>query len=56
MALFKIDSEKCDGCGACVDECEALQKNWEIGPEKVDALLRSRRSVRAFKARPSNRV
>ena len=101
MDLFTINSEKCHGCGACVDECpvviikmaadgtepypiesaeelcidcghcvtvcphgaldhrisradecDTMRNGWEIGPEKVDGLLRSRRSVRAFKSKP----
>ena len=105
MGIFTINSEKCDGCGACVDECpvviikmqadgkvpypvasadelcidcghcvavcphgaldhrisraeecDTMRKGWEIDPEKVDGLLRSRRSVRAFKSNPVERT
>lgn len=105
MALFTVNAEKCDGCGACVDECpvfiikmeadgveprpiasadelcincghcvavcphgaldhriakadvcDAMAGDWELNPERVDGLLRSRRSVRAFKPIPLERT
>lgn len=100
MSLFKIDTEECVSCGACVETCpvkiieldagkhpkvvegkedhcincgqcacvcpkgalslesmpieklKELSAGWRLAPEKVEAFLKGRRSIRSYKEDP----